>query len=132
ASLAERPMLPRLQVQLLRAGRRELSTALLLPSWHEPGSARLPVLMDPYGGPHAQRVLASADAYLTSQWFADQGFAVVVVDGRGTPGRGPQWERAVAGDLASPVLADQVAGLAAGADPHPAPGPSGVPSRGGG
>src|SRR5262245_20358616 len=116
ASLAERPMLPRLRVELLRAGRRELRTALLLPSWHEPGSARLPVLMDPYGGPHAQRVLASADGYLTSQWFADQGFAVVVVDGRGTPGRGPQWERAVAGDLASPVLADQVDALAAVAD----------------
>src|SRR5262249_48851042 len=58
ASLAERPMLPRLRVELLRAGRRELRTALLLPSWHEPGSARLPVLMDPYGGPHAQPVLA--------------------------------------------------------------------------
>ena len=26
--------------------------------------------------------------YLVSQWFADQGFAVVVADGRGTPGRG--------------------------------------------
>ncbi len=98
------------------AGRRELRTALLVPSWHEPGSAKLPVLMDPYGGPHAQRVLASADAYLTSQWFADQGFAVVVADGRGTPGRGPQWERAVAGDLASPVLEDQVDALAAVAD----------------
>jgi dipeptidyl-peptidase-4 len=116
ASLAERPVLPRLCVELLRAGRRDLRTALLLPSWHEPGSAELPVLMDPYGGPHAQRVLASADAYLTSQWFADQGFAVVVVDGRGTPGRGPQWERAVAGDLASPVLEDQVEALAAVAD----------------
>jgi dipeptidyl-peptidase-4 len=116
ASLAERPVLPGLRVELLRAGRRELRTALLLPSWHEPGSARLPVLMDPYGGPHAQRVLASADAYLTSQWFADQGFAVVVADGRGTPGRGPQWERAVARDLASPALDDQVDALAAVAD----------------
>jgi dipeptidyl-peptidase-4 len=115
-SLAERPVLPGLRVELLRAGRRALRTALLLPSWHEPGSARLPVLMDPYGGPHAQRVLASADAYLTSQWFADQGFAVIVADGRGTPGRGPQWERAVAGDLASPVLEDQVDALAAVAE----------------
>ena len=116
ASLAERPVLPGLRVKLLRAGRQELRTALLLPSWHEPGSAKLPVLMDPYGGPHAQRVLASADAYLTSQWFADQGFAVVVADGRGTPGRGPEWDRAVAGDLASPALEDQVDALAAVAD----------------
>jgi len=41
ASFAERPVLPGLRVELLRAGRRELRTALLLPSWHEPGSARL-------------------------------------------------------------------------------------------
>ena len=102
ASLAEQPALGGLRAELLRAGRREIRTALLLPSWHQPGSAKLPVLMDPYGGPHAQRVLASADAYLTSQWFAEQGFAVVVADGRGTPGRGPQWDRAVAGDLAGP------------------------------
>ena len=36
----------------------------------------LPVLLDPYGGPHAQHVLASRARYLSSQWFADQGFAV--------------------------------------------------------
>jgi dipeptidyl-peptidase 4 len=118
-SLAERPVLPGLRIQLLRAGPRGLRTALLLPSWHEPGSAKLPVLMDPYGGPHGQRVLASADAYLTSQWFAEQGFAVVVADGRGTPGRGPQWERAVAGDLAGPVLDDQVDALTAVANGNP-------------
>jgi dipeptidyl-peptidase-4 len=69
------------------------------------------VLLDPYGGPHAQRVLAARSAYLTAQWFAEQGFAVVIADGRGTPGRGPQWERAVAGDLAGPVLEDQVEAL---------------------
>jgi dipeptidyl-peptidase-4 len=69
------------------------------------------VLLDPYGGPQAQRVLKARDAYLTSQWFAEQGFAVVIADGRGTPGRGPEWERAVAGDLAGPVLEDQVDAL---------------------
>ena len=42
----------------------------------------------PTAGPHAQRVVQARSAYLTSQWFADQGFAVVVIDGRGTPGRG--------------------------------------------
>ena len=118
-SLAEQPALGGLRVELLRAGQRELRTALLLPSGYQPGSAKLPVLMDPYGGPHGQRVLASADAYLTSQWFADQGFAVVVADGRGTPGRGPEWDRAVAGDLAGPVLEDQVEALAAAAELNP-------------
>ena len=110
-SHAEQPQLPLVRAALLRAGRREIRTALLLPSWHEPGSVKLPVLMDPYGGPHSQRVLASADAYLTSQWFAEQGFAVVVADGRGTPGRGPVWDRSVAGDLAGPALDDQVGAL---------------------
>jgi dipeptidyl-peptidase-4 len=97
-------------VTLLKAGPRELSTAVLLPSWWEPGTP-LPVLMDPYGGPHAQRVLAARNGYLTSQWFAEQGFAVVVVDGRGTPGRGPEFERAVHLDLAQPVLDDQIDAL---------------------
>ena len=55
-------------------------------------------------------------AYLVPQWFAEQGFAVVIADGRGTPARGPAWERAVSGDLAGPVLQDQVDALAAAAD----------------
>ena len=91
------------------------SVAVLLPRDHVPGT-RLPVLLDPYGGPHSQRVLAARGAFLTSQWFADQGFAVVVADGRGTPGRGPAYERAVYGDLATPVLDDQVAALHAAAE----------------
>jgi dipeptidyl-peptidase-4 len=106
------------RITLLAASERALHTAVLLPSWHEPGT-RLPVLMDPYGGPHAQRVLAARGAHLTSQWFAEQGFAVVVVDGRGTPGRGPEFERAVRGDLAAPVLEDQVAALLAVAQQYP-------------
>ncbi|SDQ45872.1 S9 family peptidase [Thermostaphylospora chromogena] len=117
-SLAERPGLD-LRVSLIRTGERDLSTAVLLPSWHEPGSARLPVLMDPYGGPHAQRVLAANNMFLTSQWFAEQGFAVVVADGRGTPGRGPAFERAVLHDLAGPVLEDQVAALHGAARQYP-------------
>ena len=41
---------------------------------------------------------------------------MVIADGRGTPGRGPDWERTVAGDLAGPVLEDQVDALHAAAD----------------
>ncbi|HEY2956629.1 MAG TPA: prolyl oligopeptidase family serine peptidase [Actinomycetota bacterium] len=78
----------------------------------------LPVLLNPYGGPHAQRVVAARGAYAEAQWFADQGFAVVITDGRGTPGRGPRWERAIWRDVAGPVLQDQVDALhaLAGAD----------------
>ncbi|MFC5063507.1 prolyl oligopeptidase family serine peptidase [Actinomycetospora atypica] len=113
-SFAESPDLePR--VHVFAAGERGLATAVLLPRHHIPGSERLPVLLDPYGGPHSQRVVDARGAFLTSQWFADQGFAVVVADGRGTPGRGPAFERAVHGDLAEPVLADQLDALAAAA-----------------
>jgi dipeptidyl-peptidase-4 len=97
---------------------RGLRAAVLYPSGHTSGTP-LPVLLDPYGGPGAQRVLRSRGAYLTSQWLADQGFAVVIVDGRGTPGRGPAWERAVLGDLATAPLEDQVEGLHGVAASHP-------------
>ena len=87
-------------------GSRKINTAVVLPHHHD-GSA-LPVLFDPYGGPHAQRVVASSMAYASAQWFANQGFCVVIADGSGTPGRGSQWEREVYHDLATPVLNDQV------------------------
>jgi dipeptidyl-peptidase 4 len=116
ASLAEQPALPAPRPVMFGAGPREIRTAVLFPSWHQPGHGKLPVLVDPYGGPHAQRVVKARGAYLTPQWFAEQGFAVVIADGRGTPGRGPEWERAIAGDLASPVLDDQVDALRAAAE----------------
>ena len=119
ASLAQVPEIDP-KVELLRAGEREIRTAVLLPTGWEPGAGRLPVLMDPYGGPHAQRVLAAHRAYNEAQWLADQGFAVVIADGRGTPARGPAWERAVRGDFVGPVLDDQVAALEEAARRHPA------------
>ncbi|MBB4929855.1 dipeptidyl-peptidase-4 [Lipingzhangella halophila] len=111
ASLAEKPELPAPRVRMWHAGERGIPTALVLPSWYKPSSEPLPVLVDPYGGPHAQRVLAAGSGYLTSQWFAEQGFAVLIADGRGTPGVGLRWEHAVNGDLATPVLDDQVSAL---------------------
>jgi dipeptidyl-peptidase-4 len=117
ASHAESAELPvRLSVPPARA--EAPRTVVLLPNSHRAGES-LPVLLDPYGGPHAQRVLSARSAYLTSQWFADQGFAVVVADGRGTPGRGAGYERAVLGDLATPALEDQVAALSIAAAAHP-------------
>ncbi|MFE3451455.1 prolyl oligopeptidase family serine peptidase [Nonomuraea sp. NPDC059194] len=118
ASLAATPAL-RPRVALLRLGERELRSALLFPSGHVEGSARLPVLLDPYGGPHGSRALAVLDAHLVSQWFADQGYAVLVTDGRGTPARGPVWERTIKGDKLSHALEDQVDALRAAAAAHP-------------
>jgi dipeptidyl-peptidase-4 len=111
-------------VTFARAGPRRLSTALLLPhdgiAEADRPPASLPVLLDPYGGPHAQRVQRAQAAFLAPQWLADQGFAVIVADGRGTPGRGTDWERAVHLDLAGPVLEDQVDALHSLAAAHPA------------
>ena len=120
ASYAETPLLTP-HVRLLTVGDRELSVAVLLPHDFDGGEdgPPLPVLLDPYGGPHALRVTQAHNAHLTSQWFADQGFAVIVTDGRGTPGRGSEWERAVHGDLAGPTLDDQVDALHAVAEQVP-------------
>ena len=93
-------------VRILSVGPRGIPVAILLP--RDGLSTKLPVLFDPYGGPHAQRVVASRASYNSSQWFADQGFVVVIVDNTGTPGKGSAWERGVLNDLAQPVLADQV------------------------
>jgi dipeptidyl-peptidase-4 len=82
--------------------------AVLLPT--SPHPRPLPVLLDPYGGPHAQRVVAAARAYLESQWWAEQGYVVVVADGPGTPGP-PMWQRAMSGGLAQPALAAQLRAL---------------------
>jgi dipeptidyl-peptidase-4 len=90
-SVAETPVVsPRPTFTTL--GERELRAALLLPNGEEPDGP-LPVVLDPYGGPHGARVLASGGMFLTSQWIADQGFAVLVADGRGVDGRGPAWDR---------------------------------------
>jgi dipeptidyl-peptidase-4 len=114
ASVAEAPLVTP-AARMLELGERRLRAALLLPTGHTPGSGALPVLLDPYGGPGHQRVVTSHNAFLESQWFADQGFAVLVIDGRGTPGRGPAWARSIRGDIAGPVLEDQVDGLHAAA-----------------
>jgi dipeptidyl-peptidase-4 len=113
--VAESPVVPR--VTLVSAGRRELRTAVLFPTgWQR---ERLPVLMDPYGGPAAQRAMADRDLYWASQWFADQGFAVIVADGRGTPGRGPAWEREIYLNRSDALLEDQIEALRAVAALHP-------------
>jgi dipeptidyl-peptidase-4 len=116
-SVAERPVLAAHPIELV-LGERQLRAALLFPANHKPGT-KLPVLLDPYGGPGAQRVLGYQNIYLTSQWLADQGFAVLVADGRGTPGRGPAWERSIRDDFAGATLEDQIDALHAAAAQYP-------------
>ncbi|WP_446750415.1 prolyl oligopeptidase family serine peptidase [Streptomyces sp. AC1-42T] len=116
-SHAERPVLSARPV-LTEGGARRIPCAVLLPTGYSESDGPLPVLMDPYGGPHGRRVLAAHNPHLTSQWFADRGFAVVVADGRGTPGRSPGWEKSVKHALALTVE-DQVDALHALAERFP-------------
>ncbi|MFF9199311.1 alpha/beta fold hydrolase [Streptomyces sp. NPDC014779] len=108
-SYAQRPVLAA-DVALAEAGERRVPCAVLLPSSWREGDGPLPVLLDPYGGPHGQRVVAAHNPHLTSRWFAEQGFAVVVADGRGAPGRSPAWEKAISRDFTL-ALEDQVEAL---------------------
>ena len=96
-------------------GGRDIRVALFTPDGAE-ADTPLPVVMDPYGGPHFAKVIKAHRALLEPQWLADQGFAVLVADGRGTPGRGVAWEHAVYRGLSGPVLEDQVDALHAAAE----------------
>jgi dipeptidyl-peptidase-4 len=97
--------------RLLVAGPHQLQVAVLLPSVMPEISERLAIIMSPYGGPHHQRVVGAARAFAMDQYLADQGFCVVVADGRGTGGRGPSWDRSVVGNLGNAPVDDQVAAL---------------------
>jgi dipeptidyl-peptidase-4 len=118
ANRAEKPPFTP-DVVMLTVGAHDLRAALILPREHVRGSRRLPVIMAPYGGPHAQMVRSGARLFLQAQWLADQGFAVIVADGRGTPARGPAWEREIDREFASVTLQDQVDALAGVAERYP-------------
>lgn len=105
------------QPQFLSLGERELRSALLLPQNREPKN--LPLLVDPYGGPGHARVMHAKSAYAEAQWIANQGFAVLISDGRGTPHRDPQWERAIVDDLSTFPVDDQADAVQALIATHP-------------
>ena len=110
-SAAERPKLtPTTQIETVDLPHGKQFVAITRPRDFNP-SRRYPVLLKAYGGPHVITVLDSLDTYLMDQLYADAGFIVVRTDGRGTPGRGRDWERATLRDLISVPLADQVAAL---------------------
>jgi dipeptidyl-peptidase-4 len=75
--------------------------------------SQYPVIVHVYGGPGAQTVRRDWRRYVIDQWFADHGYVVVSIDGRGTPGRGRAWERSTKGDLIGLPLEDQAAALEA-------------------
>ena len=110
-SLAESPNFTS-QVHVLKTGSHQVNTAVLFPRDHVYGSKKLPVMMRPYGGPHGPQVQNGALSYAIDQWFADQGFIVIIADNRGTGGRGPAWDHAIYQDFVTPVIEDQVDAIA--------------------
>ena len=87
------------------------SAALLLPLGHDAArDGPLPVLLDPYGGPGWAKAVRDRRSFADSRRLAEHGYAVLVIDGVGAPGRSPAWERRIAGDLAV-TLESQVRGL---------------------
>ena len=115
-SVAEEPPLPKLQ--LLTVGERAFRAAILRPRSLIKG-AKYPVIVHVYGGPHFLSVNSSPRGSVLQQWLADQGFIVVSLDGRGTPRRGRQWERAIKNNLIDLPLEDQVDGLQALGEEYP-------------
>jgi dipeptidyl-peptidase-4 len=99
-------------VDLIKIGIKErmFHAAVVMPSNYDV-KKKYPVIVDVYGGPHHLHVQATQARWLLDQWYADQGFIVVAIDGRGTPGRGAAWERAIYQKFGSVPLDDQVSGL---------------------
>jgi dipeptidyl-peptidase 4 len=103
---------------LERVTDRRLPSGVLYPQSHVAGR-KLPVIVDIYGGPGHQEVVAARSRWQEKQWWADAGFAVVTIDNRGTPGVAPSFEKVIHRRMADVILTDQVDALHALADKHP-------------
>jgi dipeptidyl-peptidase-4 len=66
-----------------------------------------------YGGPHAQRVIDDwvMTVDLRAQYLARQGFAVFVLDNRGSANRGLDFEAAIHLNMGDIEVRDQAAGV---------------------
>jgi dipeptidyl-peptidase 4 len=110
-SVAERPALvPTTQFANFSVDGHMQYASITRPRAFEKGRT-YPVLLSVYGGPHVKTVLDARDTYLMDQWYADAGFIVVRTDGRGTPDRGREYERAIAKDLLTLPMNDQMGAL---------------------
>lgn len=114
---AERPAIEAMPT-FASVGPKDLWTVMLTPHGQHPDE-KLPVLLCPYGGPGFGLAVRAQRMHLEPQWFADQGFAVLVIDGRGTPNRGVAWERAVWRNYIDAAVEDQAEGLHEAAQRYP-------------
>jgi dipeptidyl-peptidase 4 len=107
------------RIELAEVGPERFRVAVLRPSDFD-RSKRYPVIDAAYAGPTVAIVTAESLEYLRAQWMADEvGAIVVVIDAKGTPNRGRDWERALAGKLGAVPLEGHVAALQALAARYP-------------
>ena len=91
----------------------QLNGWMVKPAGFDP-ARRYPVIMYQYGGPGNQQVLNSwnigmcGQGAMLEQYFAQQGYVVVCVDGRGTGGRGAEFEKCTYLRLGELEAKDQV------------------------
>ena len=110
-SVAEEPRtMP--QVDFRRVGALQMDAAVLRPANARPGQ-HFPVVLSVYAGPTVKTVLRNPREFMEDQCLANQGFIVASLDGRGTPGRDHDWERATKLNFIDIPLQDQVDGLQA-------------------
>lgn len=117
--LASEALTLRPSTELVRTqGNPSFDAAITRPRDFVPGRAYA-VILQVYAGPGVKRVNAVIRDYLLDQWMADHGYIVVRLDGRGTPWRGRDWERAIKFNFIDLPLNDQIAGLTALAQQYP-------------
>jgi len=83
---------------------------LIKPAGFDP-SKKYPLLVDVYGGPHAQSVRDAWPGLDMDQVFAHAGYVVWEMDNRGSAGRGHAFETPVFRNLGARELADQREGI---------------------
>lgn len=72
---------------------------------------KYPVIVKVYGGPHVQRVKNQWQKVDLNQYFAQQGYIVFQLDGRGSSNRGVEFEKPIHNLLGKVELVDQVSGV---------------------
>ena len=99
-------------VEVKAADGATLYARLVKPPDFDPAK-KYPVIIEVYGGPHAQLIRNSwGVTSLRDHFFAEKGFILWSLDNRGSWGRGHAWESRVFKDLGRHELEDQLAGVA--------------------
>lgn len=88
-----------------------LYTRVLKPVGFDPAK-RYPAILFVYGGPHRQVVEKSwGSVSAVMRLMQERGYVVFSIDNRGTPDRGRDFERAIAGELGKLEVQDQLEGV---------------------